>query len=164
MPVTFYTGSLTFANGLTPTDMTIDFTGTTQYGSRSAVQSIVQDGYAPGTVSGIAIDEEGNIIATYTNGTKKKLARFALADFTNLNGLMRKGGTLYQATTSSGAPIYNKPGVGGMGIVSSSMLEESNVDLAAEFIKMIVIQRGYSANAKVIATADEMLAQLVNIR
>ncbi|OGP54898.1 MAG: hypothetical protein A2162_01230 [Deltaproteobacteria bacterium RBG_13_52_11b] len=164
MPVAFYTGALTFLNGLTPGATDADFTGTSQYGSPSAVQSIVQDGYAAGTVSGISLDAEGNIVANYTNGTVKNIARLALADFANLNGLERKGSTLYQATTSSGDPLLNKPGVGGSGTVSASMLEESNVDLAAEFVRMIVVQRGYQANSKVISTTDEMLAQLMNIR
>jgi len=164
MPVTFYTGSFVFANGLTPSATELDFTGTTQYGSESAIQSIVQDGYAPGMVSGMGIDEDGNIIATYTNGTVKNIARLALADFTNINELSRKGSTLYQSTTSSEEALYNKPGVGGMGTVTSSMLEESNVDLAAEFIRMIIVQRGYQANSKVISATDEMLAQLMNIR
>ena len=164
MPVTFYTGSLTFANGLTPSDTEIDFTDTTQFGSASAVQSINQDGYAPGMVSGISIDEDGNIIARYTNGNVRNIARLALADFTNLNGLQRKGNTLYQATTTSGDPLYNKPGIGGMATISASMLEESNVDLAAEFVRMIIIQRSYQTNSKVISTTDEMMAQLMNIR
>jgi flagellar hook protein FlgE len=164
MPVDFYTGSITFANGLTPPTTTINFTDTTQYGSASSIQVLNQDGYAAGTVSGVSIDEEGNIVANYTNGTRKNIARFALADFPSLNGLARKGSSLYQATTNSGDPLYNKPGVGGMGNISSSMLEESNVDMAAEFIKMIIIQRGYQANTKVITTTDEMLAQLINIR
>ncbi len=164
MPVDFYTESITFANGLTPPSTTVDFTGTTQYGSASSIQRLYQDGYAAGNVSGIAIDEEGNIMANYTNGIRKNIARLAIADFPNLNGLIRKGGNIFQATTRSGDPLYNKPGVGGMGNICSSMLEESNVDMAAEFIKMIIIQRGYQANTKVITTTDDMLAQLINIR
>jgi flagellar hook protein FlgE len=164
MPVNFYTGALTFLNGLTPGATTMDFTGTSQYGSPSAVQSIVQDGYAAGTASGITLDSEGNMVATYTNGMVRNIARLALADFANLNGLERKGSTLYQATPISGDPLLNKPGVGGTGTVSGSMLEESNVDLADEFVNMIVIQRGYQANSKVIQTTDEMLAQLMTIR
>jgi flagellar hook protein FlgE len=164
MPVSFYTGSITFANGLTPPATDIDLTNTTQYGSSSTIQSVSQDGYAAGTVSGLGIDQQGNFVVSYTNGTRRKVARLALADFPNLNGLVRKGSTLYQATTNSGDPLYNKPGVGGMGNISSSMLEESNVDLAAEFIKMIIIERGYQANTKVISTTDDMLNQLINIR
>ncbi len=91
------------------------------------------------------------MVATYTNGRVRNIARLALADFANLNGLERKGSTLYQATPVSGAPLLNKPGVGGAGTVSGSMLEESNVDLADEFVNMIVIQRGYQANSKVIS-------------
>jgi len=164
MPVNFYTGALTFANGTTPPATQVDFADTTQYGSASAIQKINQDGYMAGTISGLSIDKEGNIVANYTNGTLKKIAMLALADFPSLDGIARKGATLYQATTTSGEPLYNKPGVGGMGVITASMLEESNVDLAAEFIKMIVIQRGYQANTKVITTTDEMLAQLINIR
>jgi flagellar hook protein FlgE len=164
MPVNFYTGAVVFANGTTPPATTVDFTDTTQYGAASAINKIHQDGYTAGVISGVGIDEEGNLIANYTNGTRRLVARLALADFPNLNGLSRKGSTLYQATTTSGDPLQNKPGVGGMGNISSSMLEESNVDLASEFIKMIVIQRGYQANTKVITTTDEMLAQLINIR
>ncbi len=164
MPVNFYTGAITFANGLTPPATTVDFTGTSQYGSPSAIQVLSHDGYAAGTVSGVSIDDEGNIVASYTNGTRRKIACLALADFPNLNGLYRKGANLFQATTTSGDPLFNRPGIGGMGTISASMLEESNVDMAAEFIKMIIIQRGYQANTKVITTTDEMLAQLINIR
>lgn len=164
MPVNFYTGAVVFANGTTPPATTVDFTDTTQYGAASAINKIQQNGYTAGMISAVGIDEDGNLIANYTNGTRRMVARLALADFPNLNGLSRKGASLYQATTISGDPLHNKPGIGGMGNISSSMLEESNVDLAAEFIKMIVIQRGYQANTKVITTTDEMLAQLINIR
>jgi len=168
MPMNFYvrpsSGDIVFANGLTAPATEVDFTGTSQYGSPSAIQVLVQDGYAAGTVSGVSIDDEGNIVASYTNGTRRRIACLALADFPNLNGLARKGGNLFHATTTSGDPLYNRSGVGGMGTICSSMLEESNVDMAAEFIKMIIIQRGYQANTKVITTTDEMLAQLINIR
>jgi flagellar hook protein FlgE len=164
MPLNFYTGALNFANGVAPSAVTVDFTNTTQFGSASNIQTLTQDGYGAGTVSMVSIDEEGNVVANYTNGSRRNIARIALADFPNLNGLARSGETLFQATTASGDPLYNLPGIGGMGSVSASMLEESNVDLAAEFIKMIIIQRGYQANTKVITTTDEMLAQLMNIR
>lgn len=164
MPVDFHTGSIIFYNGLSAPSTDIDFSGTTQYGSASSIQRLYQNGYSAGNVSGIAIDEEGNIMANYTNGIRRNIAQLALADFPNLNGLIRKGGNIFQATTRSGDPLYNKPGIGGMGNICSSMLEESNVDMAAEFIKMIIIQRGYQANTKVITTTDEMLSQLINIR
>jgi flagellar hook protein FlgE len=155
---------ITYANGVDATDSTIDFRGTTQYGAVSAVQRINQNGYGPGAASAIAIDEQGNLTANYTNGQVKKIARLAVANFPNINGLQRQGGTLYSETVSSGQPLINKPGVGGMGTISSSMLEESNVDLAGEIIKMIIIQRGYEANSKVISTTDAMMNTLINIR
>lgn len=164
--VSFNQGDLDFLSGSSVADdqITIDFTNTTQYGSASAIQVLNQDGYAAGNLSGVGIDTEGNLVASYTNGLRKNMARMALADFACLNGLARKGDTLYQGTTSSGDALMNKPGVGGMGTIASSMLEESNVDLASEFIRMILTQRGYQANTKVITTTDEMLAQLMNIR
>jgi flagellar hook protein FlgE len=88
----------------------------------------------------------------------------ALADFKSLSGLERKGLTLYQATIASGDPLYNKPGEGGAGKVNATMLEEANVDLATELIKMIIVQRAYQANAKVISMADEMMQAVQNIR
>jgi flagellar hook protein FlgE len=156
--------AITFANGVDATDSTMNFTGTTQYGSVSAIQSINQNGYAPGTASNISIDNQGNVTANYTNGQVKKIARLALANFPNINGLQREGSTLFAETVQSGQPLTNKPGEGGMGSISSSMLEESNVDMAGELIKMIVLQRGYQANSKVISTTDEMLNTLINVR
>jgi len=156
--------AITYADGVAATTSTIDFTDTTEYGSVSAMQSINQNGYAPGSASAIAIDDEGILTANYTNGQVKKIARLAVANFPNINGLSRRGGTLYSETVSSGQPLINKPGAGGMGTISSSMLEESNVDLAGEIIKMIVIQRGYEANSKVISTTDAMMNTLINIR
>jgi flagellar hook protein FlgE len=164
MPMTFSPGTLTYANNIAATASTIDFGGTTQYGSASSVQSINQDGYAAGIISGITINSEGTIVGSYTNGAIKNIAQLALAHFPNLNGLERKGSMLYEASPTSGEPLYNRPGVGVMGNISSGMLEESNIDLAAEFIKMIITQRGYQANSKVISTTDEMFAQLLSIK
>ena len=164
MPMNFYTGSITYANGIGATATDVDFTATTQYGSESMIQSLHQDGYAAGTLSGINITPEGNIVGHYTNGEVKSVARLALADFPSLNGLERAGNLLFMGTPDSGDPLVNKPGEGGLGQVASGMLEESNTDLAAEFIKMIITQRAYQANSKIITTTDEMLAQLISIK
>jgi flagellar hook protein FlgE len=164
MPGSFYTGSITYANGIAATSTDIDFTDTTQFGSSSIIQSIHQDGYAAGTLSGINFTSEGNIVGHYTNGEVKNIARLALADFPSLNGLARAGNLLFQSTPESGDPLVNKPGEGGLGSVAAGMLEESNTDLAAEFIKMIITQRAYQANSKIITTTDEMLAQLLSVK
>ncbi|MBI5584047.1 MAG: flagellar hook protein FlgE [Deltaproteobacteria bacterium] len=163
-PVAFYGGALTFANGATPTATNIDFTGSVSYDSPSTTQDITQNGYPSGSAISVGIDELGNIVASYSNGTVKPLYRMALADFKSLSGLERKGMTIYQATIASGDPLYNKPGEGGTGKVNSTMLEEANVDLATELIKMIIVQRAYQANAKVISMADEMMQAVQNIR
>jgi flagellar hook protein FlgE len=164
MPVDFYTGAITFANGIAATDIEVDFSSSTQYGAPSIIQSLRQDGYAAGTLSGITITTDGNVVGHFTNGQVKNIARLALADFPSLTGLERAGSLLFKATTESGDPLVNKPGEGGLGEVSSGMLEESNVDLAAEFIRMIITQRAYQANSKIITTTDEMLAQLISIK
>jgi len=156
--------TITYANGVDSTDSTIDFTGTSQYGSVSAIQSVNQNGYAPGSASGISVDAQGNVTANYTNGTVKKIAGLTLANFADINGLARSGNNNYAETVASGQPLLNEPGNAGMGTLSSSMLEESNVDLAGEIINMIVLQRGYEANSKVITTIDDMMNTLINIR
>ena len=162
--VPFLTGAFTFSNGSTPTATNIDFTGSVSYDSPSATTDITQNGYPSGSAISVGIDELGNVSAAYSNGTVKPLYRLALADFKSLSGLERKGMTIYQATIASGDPLYNKPGEGGMGKVNSTMLEEANVDLASELIRMIIIQRSYQANAKVISMADEMMQAVQNIR
>jgi flagellar hook protein FlgE len=164
MPVSFYTGSITYANGIAATSTDIDFTDTTQFGSSSTIQSIHQDGFAAGTLSGINFASDGNIVGHYTNGEVKNIGRLALADFPSLYGLERAGNLLFTSTTGSGDPLINKPDVGGMGQIAATMLEESNTDLAAEFIKMIITQRAYQANSKIITTTDEMLAQLLSVK
>ncbi len=164
MPVNFRTAAVTFKNGIVASDTDINFTGSTQYGSASAIQTLTQNGYTAGNISGVSINSDGTIVGNYTNGTTKNIAQLALADFTNLYGLNKNGAMLYVPTPKSGEAIYNKPGAGGAGTISSSMLEESNVDLAAEFIKMIITQRGYQANSKVISTVDEMMAQLISVK
>ena len=164
MPVNFYTGAITFSNGLAASATTIDLTGTTQYSSPSTIESASQNGYGSGSLSGVTIASDGTISGNYTNGVTQKMAQLVLADFTNLYGLAREGSELYMATSESGTPLYNQAGLGGMGAISSGMLEESNIDLAGEFIKMMIMQRGFQANSKVITTTDEMLATLIAIK
>jgi len=164
MPANFYTGAITFANGLAASATTLDLAGSTQYGSPSAIQSVSQDGYASGYLSGVVIDSNGTITGNYTNGVTQNIAQLVLADFVNLYGLARQGSQLYMATSESGDPLYDQAGLGGMGNVASGMLEEANVDLAAEFIKMMISQRGFQANSKVITTTDEMMASLIAIK
>jgi flagellar hook protein FlgE len=143
---------------------TIDFVfGATQYSSESDVISQSQDGYATGTLVSLSIDGDGNILGNYSNGEPRKLARIALAKFSNPLGLTKVGNNLYEATDESGTPVIGTVG-SGVGKIFTNSLEMSNVDLAQEFVKMITTQRGFQANSKIITTTDELLGELINLK
>jgi len=162
--VPFHLGGIIFKNGSPSTANTIDFADSVSFASPSLAQDLSQNGFPAGSATSVSIDEFGNLTAAYSNGTNKPLYRMALATFKSLGGLDRKGLTLYQSTIASGDPLYGKAGEGSLGKVNPTMLEQSNVDLASEMIKMIIVQRAYQANAKVITMADEMMQAVQNIR
>jgi flagellar hook protein FlgE len=162
--VPFHAGGITFINGSPSVASTIDFADSVSFASPSMLQDLNQNGFPPGSATSVSIDEFGNLTAAYSNGTNKPLFRMALATFKSLGGLERKGLTLYQNTIASGDPLYGKAGEGSLGKINPTMLEQSNVDLATEMIKMIIVQRAYQANAKVITMADEMMQAVQNIR
>ncbi len=133
---------------------------TTQYDIASTTTYQSQDGYAPGTLESVSVDENGVISGTYTNGQILRLYQITLANFNNDQGLKKEGGNLYTATADSGPAYTSSPD----GSISANSLEESNVDLATEFVKLIVAQRGYEASSKVITTTDEVLQTLMNLK
>jgi len=135
----------------------------TQYGDNSALTATSQDGYGPGYLSYLDIDNEGVITGVYSNGQRNVLAEVALANFQSPAGLERRGTNMLGATADSKAPAVGAPNTGGRGEISSNALELSNVDLEAEFVRMISTQLGYQANSKVVSTTDEMLRQLIQI-
>jgi len=137
---------------------------TTQYTIASTTNYQTQDGYPPGTLESVAVSSDGIISGTYSNGQTIELYQMTLANFNNPNGLKKEGSNLYSATIGSGVAYTSAPGNGGLGTISSNSLEESNVDLATEFVKLIVAQRAYQANSKVITTTDEILETLMNIK
>lgn len=142
----------------------IDFVfGATQYSSESDVISQSQDGFATGTLVSLTIDGDGNILGNYSNGEPRKLAKVALAKFSNPLGLTKVGNNLYEATDESGTPVIGTVG-SGVGKIFTNSLEMSNVDLAQEFVKMITTQRGFQANSKIITTTDELLGELINLK
>jgi len=122
------------------------------------------DGYAAGVFNGFEVDELGRVLAYFSNGVSRPVARLALAEFVNPSGLTRVGHNAYLASANSGAPVL---GAAGDGTIQASIvagaLEQSNVDLAREFTDMIVAQRGFQANARVISASDEMLAGLIQV-
>jgi len=143
---------------------TVSFTfDCTQYDSSSIVIAQEQDGYGAGNLTNVGIDDEGNVVATYSNGQKVNIAQLSLAKFKNPNGLELAGSNLYLATTDSGEPRVGGPGEE-LGTIFTSSLEQSNVDMGQEFVKMITVQRGYQANSKIISTVDEMLSEVINLK
>jgi flagellar hook protein FlgE len=134
----------------------LDFTGATQFAGPSAVLKLTQDGAALGTLSRLTIDQRGNITGEFSNGRAQTLGQVLLANFRNSDGLEAAGDSLLAATQDSGAAVTGAPGQGGLGVLLSGALEQSNVDLAQEFVSMILTQRGFQMNSRVITVADQM--------
>jgi flagellar hook protein FlgE len=141
-----------------------DFSGVTQFGSPSQTSSQSQDGYASGSLSGIGIDGTGTVRGSYTNGQQLAVGRLAIATFQANEELSRAGAGTWVETRDSGSPAFGAAGSGGRGAVSAGALELSNVDLATQFVDLIAHQRAFEANSKTIATADEMLQSLQQIK
>jgi len=141
-----------------------DSLSTTQYASASTTVFQTGNGYGSGDLQSFTVDSDGVITGQYSNGQVIPLYKVALAKFQNNNGLSKEGGNLYSQTRLSGDPITNSPGTNGLGSISANSLEQSNVDIADEFVKMITTQRGYQANSKIITTTDSMLADVIAMK
>jgi len=138
--------------------------GTTQFAGYNSINSVNSDGVPTGSLSGIAISDSGRVIALFDNGQTRDIYQLALADHPNVNGLTLRDGNAYATSAASGDPVVNIPLTGGTGNVVAGALEASTVDIAEEFTNMIITQRAYSANTKVITTADEMLEETIRIK
>jgi len=138
--------------------------GVTQFAGEYAAKVNAQDGLTYGSFTGISINEDGIVTALFDNGEQRDIFKLPVATFRNPNGLAAQNGNAYQTTTYSGDPVLLEANTAGAGKVSPSSLESSTVDLAEEFTNMIITQRAYSASAKVITTADDMLSELLQIR
>ncbi len=137
---------------------------TTQFASASTTTFQTANGYGAGDLQGVDVDVDGVVTGVYSNGQLIPLFRVALAKFQNNQGLKKVGGNLYRATRESGDAITNRPGTNGLGSIAPNSLEQSNVDIANEFVKMITTQRGFQANSKIITVTDQMLAELINLK
>ena len=164
---------LAFTNGIQDTanpqtlnvnGVQVDLTGLTSYAGVSTASVTGQNGRAAGTLESFSIAKDGTIIGSFTNGAKQSLARIAVATFTNPAGLEKAGNSGYTATVNSGNPVLGGPGDPGMGNAIAGSLEMSNVDLSQEFTNLIVAQRGFQANARIITTSDEVLQELTNLK
>lgn len=153
-----------WSNGSDPQDINFDVAGFSNFSGQYNVISSEQNGAELGLRTGVAIDEEGFVIAQFSNGQSKQIYKLAIATFANENGLTEISGNVFRESDTSGSFNLREAGSGSAGKVNSGALEASNVDLADEFSKMIVTQRAYSANTKVISTADTMLEELLRLR
>jgi flagellar hook protein FlgE len=157
--------SVPLVNGATtPQLITMDFSKTTQYGANFGVNSMTQNGYTSGQLSGFSTAADGTIQGRYSNGQTKSLGQIVLANFSNPQGLQPQGNNLWVETATSGVPLVSTAGSGSLGVIQSSAVEDSNVDLTAELVNMITAQRVYQANAQSIKTEDAVLQTLVNLR
>jgi flagellar hook protein FlgE len=154
---------ITPTTGATPMSIKANLNAITSYAGESTVQ-VEKDGYGAGTLDSKYIDTTGVIVGNFTNGQSKVLGQVALAVFTNPSGLNKVGDNLFAKSVNSGDAKVGTSGSGGRGTLNPGNLEMSNVDLAQEFSNMIITQRGFQANSKIITTTDQMLEELANLK
>ena len=163
MPVGPVNVPATAPGAVSPFPVTVDFTGTTQFGATFSVNSLNQNGFTSGRLSGFDLSADGIVLGRYTNGQTSVLGQVVLAGFANPNGLQPIGNNQWVETATSGVPLVGAPDSGSLGVLQSRAVEDSNVDLTAELVNMITAQRMYQANAQTIQAQDEILQTLVNL-
>ncbi|TZE83350.1 flagellar hook protein FlgE [Calorimonas adulescens] len=162
LPIT----GITYNNGAATQDITISFPidNFTMFAGDTTAKAVDKDGYAAGTLESFTIDQYGKVVGTYSNGGRQLLGVLAIADFANEGGLQKIGDNLFIDTNNSGNPEIGQAGGRGLGVINPGTLEMSNVDLSQEFTNMIIAQRGFQANSRIITAADELLQELVNMK
>jgi flagellar hook protein FlgE len=154
-------------SGADPQAIQLDFgtgyDGITQTSATSVLSNLTQNGSAQASLENLAVDQWGGIIGIFSNGESKTLAQVMVAKFPNLSGMVAVGENLFNSAPNSGVPFIAEPGETVNTYVRGGYLEQSNVDLAEEFTKMIIAQRGYQANARVITTSDNMIQEVTNL-
>jgi flagellar hook protein FlgE len=159
--------SIPLSNGAaTPLAFPITFpvSDMTQFGVNFSVSQLQQDGFTTGRLAGFSIGDDGVILGRYTNGQTRAQGQIVLANFINPQGLVALGGNEWAETSQSGQPLVSTPGSGNLGTLQAGALEEANVDLTEELVKMITAQRVYQANAQTIRTQDQVMQTIVNLR
>jgi len=148
------------------TTVTVDLSSLTAYSDASGKSALTQasDGAPVGTLTAFTLNPDGTITGAFSNGMKQTLGQLAMATFNNPEGLEKAGGTLFTVTTNSGGAQIGTAQTGGRGKLLSGQLEMSNVDLSTEFTNLILAQRGFQANSKIISTSDEILQEVVNLK
>lgn len=150
--------------GASNLNLTFNYIDATQFGDQFGVNSLTQDGFATGRLTGIDVSPEGIVFARFTNGQSAPLGKIAMANFTNQQGLQQLGDTTWGETFASGDALLGEAGTSSFGLIQSGALEASNVDLTAQLVSMITAQRNFQANAQMISTADAVTQTVINIR
>jgi flagellar hook protein FlgE len=157
-------GALTSGGSMSVGAVTVDLTSTTGYAKLVTVAGTAQNGRSSGTLQSYSMGPDGTLVGSYSNGTTEAIARIALATFTNPGGLEKAGSSDFRTSVNSGVATLGIAGTGSLGTILSGSLEMSNVDLSQEFTNLIVAQRGFQANARIITTSDEVLQELTNLK
>jgi flagellar hook protein FlgE len=139
------------------------FSGITQTSANSVISALSQNGSASAVLSNLSIDQYGYIVGVFSNGASRNLAQILVSTFPNLNGLTGVGDNMFTVSANSGAPFIGSPGELTQTTIQSGALEQSNVDLSEEFTRMIISQRGFQANARVVSVSDQMLQETTNL-
>ena len=143
---------------------TIDVSDLTTYAGLTEARVSASDGSGAGILSSYTVSNTGQIVGVFSNGLKQTLGQLALANFNNVNGLEKIGDSMFRSTVNSGLAQVGSAGSAGLGLITSGALEMSNVDLAQEFTNLVIAQRGFQANSRIITTSDEILQELVNLK
>lgn len=157
-------GTLPVSEPPSSSNFEIKLDGSSQYGSKFAVEDRDQNGYATGRLVGLDVGQDGIIFARFTNGEAQVLGQVALANFNNLDGLKPVGGTMWAQTWETGEPVIGAPGSASLGDITAGAVEESNVDLSEQLVNLIIAQRNYQANAKTIETTNATTQTIINLR
>lgn len=152
-----FTGPVTLALGTAAEPMT-------QYAGQNSIGALFQNGAAMGSLQSFSIGPDGTVIGVFSNGIRQPVGQVAMANFANPGGMEKVGGSMYRPSANSGLVQAGTAGTGGRGLLSGGVIEMSNVDLAAEFTNLIVAQRGFQANSRIISASDELLQDLVNLK
>lgn len=150
--------------GADPLSFAVNFAGSTQYGTASTINTLDQNGYATGRLAGINIDDSGTVFARYSNGKALTLGRIAVANFANPQGLSPVGNTSWAESFDSGQAVVGYPNTSSRGSIQAGALEDSNVDISAQLVNLIIAQRNYQANAKTIETENAVTQTIINLR
>ncbi len=167
--LTFTDGKLSATVPPTPVSLpvgsiTVDLTTLTGFSGQSTATAKADDGGGAGTLESFTLSKDGTVVGSFSNGTKQAVGQIAMANFTNPGGLEKAGSSSYRASANSGAATLGAAGSAGMGTLVAGSLEMSNVDLSQEFTNLIVAQRGFQANARIITTSDTVLQELIDLK